>query len=146
MIVIHLLMMVSPIASFAKENAPLRPVAAACSGDCDVCGCSPESRSAGTCCCSRKRQLEARLHGRGQDKPACCREKVPEEKVVVLSCGCPCDDDDDDALGGSDTDTVLISRHSCPSAVPVIALRRPIPPPALVSRRLQPPDPPPKQS
>jgi hypothetical protein len=143
--VIHLLMMASPIVAFASQKkAMARAVAGECSGDCDVCGCSPESRAAGTCCCSRKRRLEASLHRHEEQKPPCCRHEAPEENVVVISCGCPCGGNDSADLCGVDTDETLISRYSYPSAVSLVADRRPIATRVLQSRHLQPPDPPPK--
>src|SRR5450631_3906503 len=91
MVALYLAIIFSPLASFATHSTNAAPVfARECSGDCNLCGCSPESRASNTCCCSKKRQQQARAHEDNKDgTPDCCKKK-PVETKTVIACGCPC--------------------------------------------------------
>jgi hypothetical protein len=105
MTAMYLALVFSPLVSFAMHSPHGDPTAAReCSGDCNICGCSPESRAANTCCCSKKRQQLAHLHDDGEsDEPECCKKESAPQKPVIISCGCPCGSGKESALttGGS---------------------------------------------
>ena len=83
--VIYLTITVSPLAPLALKSPRLaHAITGECSGDCDICGCSAEKRANHTCCCQRKKKLEAR-----HKTPSCC-EKKERTKETVLTCNCPC--------------------------------------------------------
>jgi len=55
----------SPLAPLALNLAPgAIPVNGECSGECDIDGCSPESRSKHTCCCWNKKQQSMKKAGK----------------------------------------------------------------------------------
>lgn len=59
--VIYLVIALSPLAPFAMYSKVVaHAVTGECSGDCDICGCSQESRANHTCCCAKKKQVQAR--------------------------------------------------------------------------------------
>jgi hypothetical protein len=59
--VIYLVIALSPLTPFAMYSPVVaHAVTGECSGDCDICGCSPESRANHTCCCAKKKQMQAR--------------------------------------------------------------------------------------
>ncbi|MDD2851808.1 MAG: hypothetical protein PHY09_07900 [Desulfuromonadaceae bacterium] len=107
---IFMIIVLSPLAPLAMHSKSVIPARAGeCSGDCNICGCSPESRSAGTCCCSKKRAQQARAHKEEEQAvlPDCCKKKPVERKVVIASCGCPCGSGKTAMLTGSAADEVL---------------------------------------
>jgi hypothetical protein len=58
--VIYLVIALSPLAPFAMYSKVVaHAVTGECSGDCDICGCSLESRANHTCCCAKKKQMQA---------------------------------------------------------------------------------------
>ena len=62
--VIYLVIALSPLASLAMHSKIVtHAITGECSGDCDICGCSLESRTNHTCCCAKKNQKQA------SDKP-----------------------------------------------------------------------------
>jgi hypothetical protein len=85
--VIYTLITLSPLAPVALSNAYLaHAITGECSGDCDVCGCSPLERANGTCCCQQKLQLQKKQK---DDLAECCQKKEAGS-VLVLRCQCPC--------------------------------------------------------
>jgi hypothetical protein len=94
LVFLYLLIALAPLAPIALHSkAVAHGVTGECSGDCTICGCSPESRLARTCCCAKKKQSSS-LHltesgsisitskeetGPGQkgagNKGACCKGK-----------------------------------------------------------------------
>jgi len=57
---IYLTIAMSPLATLAMHSKVVaHAVTGECSGDCDICGCSLESRMDHTCCCAKKRQVQA---------------------------------------------------------------------------------------
>lgn len=147
MTALYLAVIFSPLAPFATHSTDATPMAIReCSGDCNLCGCSPESRASNTCCCSKKRQQQAHIHEDAEtDEPECCKKERVEKKTVI-ACGCPCGNGKQDALSASGTSEVLpfhfTEQFSIPhSTTAYFSLIH-----HLTSRHGEPPDPPPKLS
>ena len=145
--IMYMLMVLSPLASLLPPSASIaHAVTVECSGDCNICGCSLESRASNTCCCSKKRQLQAHIHEDDEDcTPDCCKKKSVAKKTV-LACGCPCGNGKQAALSTGGTSEVLPYQFTELFSLPhtdttfTNATRR------LTSRYSAPPDPPPKIS
>ena len=105
--IVYLSIVMSPLSSLALHSKMVaHAVTGECSGDCDVCGCSPESRANHTCCCAKKKQNQANAAGiitgsccspKGaavDHKKACCSkpaQKTGSTKTeTVYKCNCPC--------------------------------------------------------
>lgn len=57
--VLYLMIALSPLAPLVMKSETIaRAVTGECAGDCDLCGCSRESRLSNSCCCSRKRMQQ----------------------------------------------------------------------------------------
>lgn len=57
--VIYGLIALAPLAPVPLHSKTvLHAVTGECVGDCTVCGCSPEARVNGTCCCAQKHKLQ----------------------------------------------------------------------------------------
>jgi hypothetical protein len=148
MAALYLAIIFSPLAAFAIHSPDTAPATVReCSGDCNLCGCSPESRASNTCCCSnKKRQQQAHLHEDDQNsKPDCCKKK-PVEKKTVIACGCPCGKGQQAALSVNGSSELLPYHFTEQLSIPhtdttYINLTR-----RLTSRHGEPPDPPPKLS
>jgi hypothetical protein len=71
MVAIYLMIALSPLSTLAMQSKKVaHAVTGECAGDCDICGCSTESRASHTCCCWKKRQQQsgmANLEGKGCD-------------------------------------------------------------------------------
>lgn len=86
---IYLLIMLMPLASLAMNSkSVVHAVTGECSGDCNICGCSPASRADNTCCCARKKQQQAAA-AQLSDKD-CCSSKKPVAAAGVAKGDC-CD-------------------------------------------------------
>jgi hypothetical protein len=100
---VYILIVMSPLASFAMlSKTVVHAVTGECSGDCDICGCSLESRANHTCCCAKKKQMQARdanLSTRencslkpsnvpATPKGACCAASRPAEPAVAKNDCC----------------------------------------------------------
>ena len=58
---LYMLIVMSSLASLAMlSKTVVHAVTGECSGECDICGCSLESRANNTCCCAKKKQMQAR--------------------------------------------------------------------------------------
>lgn len=147
MTVLYLAIIFSPLASFAMQSTGTAPVVSReCSGDCNLCGCLPESRASNTCCCSKKRQQQAHIHEDGEDgTPDCCKKKHVEKKTVI-ACGCPCGSGKQAALSASGTSEVLPFHFTEQFSIPQTETTYSNPTQQLSSRFGEPPDPPPKHS
>ena len=119
--VIYAVISLTPLAPMTLHaKTVLHAVTGECVGDCAVCGCSPESRANGTCCCAQKRKLQqdralteadssktamATSVAVPTEKRSCCIGKKVEhandereanvkpagnKTTTVLKCGCPC--------------------------------------------------------
>lgn len=144
MTALYLAIVFSPLAPFVTHSTAAAPMAIReCSGDCNLCGCSPESRASSTCCCARKKQQQAHHHEDDEDAADCCK-KDPVKKKTVIACGCPCNNGKQAALAVSGTSEVLpfhfTERISIPHSITSFySLTH-----RLTSRHGEPPDPPPK--
>src|SRR5512133_2006985 len=109
MTALYLAVICGPLASSATQSSGSAPVVMReCTGDCNLCGCSPESRAAKTCCCAKKRQQQALIHDNDeQDVPNCCKKEQREKKETVIACGCPCGSGEQAALSADETSDVL---------------------------------------
>jgi hypothetical protein len=164
--VLYLLTIFSPLASFAMHGSKSTAMAIReCSGDCNLCGCSPESRASQTCCCSKKRAQQAHDHDQDgasdccskmpdqqasthehvdNSTPDCCTKVSAPQKPAIISCGCPCGNGKQPALSISSSSEVLpfhfsgqfTTRHTTTSFFTLTHL--------LTTRHSEPPDPPPK--
>jgi hypothetical protein len=145
MMVIYLVIALSPLTSLAMHSKVVaHAVAGECSGECDICGCSPESRASNTCCCSKKRQQQAHIHEEDQDNtPDCCKKK-PVKKKTIIACGCPCGGEKQSALSVSDSTEVLPFHFTEQFSTPHTETTFTNPDNRLTSRHGDPPDPPPK--
>jgi hypothetical protein len=142
---IYLVISLSPLASLAMHSkAVAHAVTGECSGDCDICGCSPESRASNSCCCSRKRQQQAHIHeDEHNGTPDCCKKKPVDRKTVIV-CGCPCGSGKQVALSVGGTSELLPFHFTEQSGISHTVTTFTIPDRRLTSRHGDPPDPPPK--
>lgn len=145
MTVLYLMIIFSPVASFALHGT--KTAVRQCSGDCNICGCSPQSRSANTCCCAKQRQQEAHAHeDDGDEEFDCCKNDRAEKKTVVIACGCPCDSGKQTALSAPGTSEVLPFQFAERLVIPHTDTLYSPHPQRLTSRHGEPPDPPPQNS
>ena len=84
---IYLTITLSPLASLAMHSKVVAHVVTGeCSGDCDICGCSQESRANHTCCCAKKKQMQvnsAKFSGE-----ECCLAKASTAHASEKDNGC----------------------------------------------------------
>ncbi|HEY4743840.1 MAG TPA: hypothetical protein VIH45_04220 [Desulfuromonadaceae bacterium] len=144
----YLAIVMGPLAPLAMHSKVVaHAVTGECSGDCDICGCSPERRANHTCCCYLKKQREAHAHDECDTRvPDCCKQKRTPKKVTTLSCNCPCNSGKQLAFSGAISTEWLPNQcatHISPTweSSQHHTLHRP-----LTSRYGEPPDPPPKLS
>lgn len=145
--VIYLMISFSPLASLAMHSKMVaHAITGECSGDCTICGCSPESRASNTCCCSKKRKQQAHIHEDEDATPDCCKKEPTEKKTIITSSGRPCRSGKTIVLSGGSTHEILPSYFceltelsSAETIFPCLSLH-------LTSRLLEPPDPPPQQA
>lgn len=144
MTVIYLLITLSPLAPLAMHSKRIaHAVTGHCSGDCDICGCSPERRASRTCCCWVNRLKRAHLHAETDRNPSCCRNKTSREPPQLTRC-CPCDSNKLIGFAGWYQNLHLPSRFDASPSLPHERSHSyPLTGP-LASRHGEPPDPPPK--
>jgi hypothetical protein len=142
---LYLALVISPLASCAMHVPNFADAGGReCSGDCNLCGCSPESRTNHTCCCSMKRKQQAHAHEDDQDgTPDCCKKKLVEKKTVI-ACGCPCGSGKKAALTTGSSSEVLPFHFNESFAIPYSDATFSNPTHRLISRHGEPPDPPPR--
>jgi hypothetical protein len=141
----YLLMVLSPLASLAMHSkAVSHAITGECSGDCDICGCSPENRASNTCCCSKKRRQQAQAYEK-ENTPDCCKKK-PVSKKAVIACGCPCGSGKPAALSASSSSEVLPFQFTEQLRLTHSDTTFANPTHRLTSRHGEPPDPPPRLS
>lgn len=102
--VIYLIISLSPLASLAIYSKSMaHALTNECSGDCNICGCSAESRANRTCCCARKKQQQENVispraiqcstpqpaTAHTDAKRGCCPPSQPEKPVVAKKSCCP---------------------------------------------------------
>ena len=147
--IVYMGITMSPLAPFAMHSKVIaHAVTGECSGDCDICGCSPERRANHTCCCALKKQREQHAHEEGDKEiPECCRKKQDTDKVTILKCNCPCGNSKHAALFGiATTEELLPARGIEHSYSPMEQRLQHNLLPRLASRHSDPPDPPPRLS
>jgi hypothetical protein len=84
--IVYSLIIMSPLAPLALKSPRLaHAVTGECSGNCEICGCSPERRANHTCCCFLKKKHQ---HDH-ENVPECCKYKK-RHKMKMLTCDCPC--------------------------------------------------------
>jgi hypothetical protein len=140
---IYSAMAVSPLAAFAaKSDRSARAVIGECSGDCAVCGCSPERSASHTCCCWQKKLTS---HCNIEDHSAeCGMETEPDTTVPVLS-ACPCGSNKMLPFWGENEYQLLPDQFTAS----LVLLEKPLFSPEqerLISRNCEPPDQPPELS
>jgi hypothetical protein len=138
--VVYVLIIMSPLAPLALSSAVIaHAVSGQCAGDCAICGCSPELSAKHACCCWEKKQHEQE---RERQRRACC-EKDSGGKTV-LSCGCPCGGNK--PLAFLDRDNVEQFPYRFTEEIPALCADAPSSPlpERLLTRKGDPPDPPPK--
>jgi hypothetical protein len=148
MMALYLMAVFSPLASYAMHGSTSVAMGIReCSGDCNLCGCSPESRASNTCCCSKKRTQQAHAHEEDRDGESdCCKKESAPQKPLIISCGCPCGSGKESALTTSSSSEVL-PFHFTEQFTPLHTdttfsnLTQ-----HLTSRLAEPPDPPPQNS
>ena len=145
---VYLAFVFTPLVSSALYLTIAAPTAIhECAGDCDLCGCSPESRASHSCCCAKKRQHLAQAHDDDGDEPAgCCGKKKPVEKKTTLACGFPCGNGKQPPLSIGGTSEVIPCHSTEQCNLQPTETRFPILEQRPTSRRGEPPDPPPKLS
>jgi hypothetical protein len=95
-----MLIVMSPLVSLAMLSKTVAHVVTGeCSGDCDICGCSLESRANHTCCCAKTKQKQANMTGTVAgfcnaqkivavvQKKECCTKKSPPNHVETDATG-----------------------------------------------------------
>ena len=147
MAALYLTIIFSPLGQLAMHSKTVaHAVTGECVGDCDICGCSPQSRANHTCCCAKKKKQLAHVHEEGEDgTPDCCKKK-PLEKKTVIACGCPCGSGKQATLSASSTSEVLPFHFSEQFSLPHTDTTFANPTYRLTSRLGDPPEPPPKLS
>ncbi len=164
LLAVYLLIALTPLMSLAMQSGKGgRMLTGECAGDCNICGCSMESRMNQTCCCARKKSHEQHpeLSQADADEPECCR-KIREESaasdskeshpghddtnrnVTVLKCGCPCDNGKQMFLSGSGFFELLPYNHTHDDQPYAEASHYPSLVRHMNSRHAEPPDPPPR--
>jgi len=143
--VVYLAFVFTPLVSSAMFST-VAPAAVVreCTGDCDLCGCSAESRASHSCCCAKKRQQQAHVHEDDGDETADCCKKKPVEKKSILACGCPCGNGKQIPFSIGGTSEVILCKFSEQFGLQQTLTRFPTLAQQATSRHREPPDPPPK--
>ena len=80
----------SPLATLVVRSKTIASaIAGECSGDCDTCGCSVESRASHSCCCRQKR-AKNQQHAGHEGSDSINHEKKQHDTETTLSCNRPC--------------------------------------------------------
>lgn len=142
--IIYLLIMVSPLATLFPHSAEiLLPVDGECSGDCSLCGCSPERSINRTCCCWQKRLLLCDLPDRVMGANCCGKPSRFADHVVY--CGIPpCGNGRDIPFSDERKFDCLLISGCANLTYPHLETPVPASPLHLIGRNADPPDPPPK--
>jgi hypothetical protein len=87
---IYLTIALSPLAPLAMHSKSVtHAITGECVSDCNICGCSQESRANYTCCCAKKKQMHAGVEKhRESDKKSCCASSKPVKPVVAKNDCC----------------------------------------------------------
>ena len=146
MTALYLAIIFSPLAPFAMPSTNATPLTyRECAGDCNLCGCSPESRATSTCCCI-KREHQAHIHEDDEEGTPDCSKMKPVEKKSVIACGYPCGSGKQAALSTAGAFELLPFLFTEQFSIPPTDTHYSILTQRLTSRHGEPPDPPPKLS
>ncbi len=141
LITIYVVITMSPLAPLAMRSPVIaHAVTGECVGDCDICGCPPEARANHTCCCWRKKLQND--HERESTR-SCCKKKQDTGKPV-LRCGCPCSGKKQSVFWSESKYEHLPYRFSEDMLVIHDDALSSIHQDHLITRYVDPPDPPPK--
>jgi hypothetical protein len=124
MVAIYLLVILAPLAPAALHSSFVaHAMTGKCTGDCSICGCSPERSAARACCCWQKKLAEAKLQHRGNEHQSCpTTARISETKAAGSCCSKSADHDDPaseaavtaQTVSPSDTNTEQIGISTCP--------------------------------
>jgi hypothetical protein len=140
MLALFIMIQLAPCAPlFLKNGHASHHVTRECVGDCNICGCSPESRAAHTCCCWRKKLKEQHNH---ENVPECCKKK--RHNTQMISSNCPCGERKSAPFLYAENTEILPYRFDLAATGQDGKTLSFIYPHRLMSRYGEPPDPPPK--
>jgi len=140
---IYFAISVSSLAPLALGSASAaHATAGECSGNCEIDGCSPESRAAHTCCCWQKKikELEEKKHG------GCCGKKSQQRAKTVLKCNCPCGKGMPLALFNAEKFEQLLCRFTAADVIPLEGQLTFLYHPRMITRSTEPFTPPPEHT
>lgn len=144
LIAIYIVIAIIPLAPLAMRSTTMaHPIRVECSGDCDICGCSHESRASRTCCC-RQNWVKNRQHAGHEDSVSNNSEKKQHDTETTLSCNYPCGSGKLLALWGLEKFEALPYQFSWRITSPLESPLFLNFLPHLSTRCLDPPDPPPR--
>ena len=140
LIVIYLIIAMSPLASFARQNVPPSAELSKSNGNVCHCCCSTKLRANRCCCCQQKSEHEEEREA----FPGCRKSKL-QHTVTEILCNCSGGCDEDVAVVnlskgytlpfafviGPSRVVVTVPLHSSPRFVPVRFSEPPTPPPLL---------------
>jgi hypothetical protein len=139
MIALYTVVVMSPLAPVAMRSAYLaHAFTGKCSGDCKICGCSLERRTAHTCCCWQKK-LREQVH-----QPLHCK-KEDDSRKIMLTCSCPCGGEKQHSMDVSGKFKLLPAQNQDFLSILYANPTLQNPPLIPVARRDEPPDPPPER-
>lgn len=166
---LYLLVILSPLAPLAMHSKHIaHAITGECGGDCSICGCAPERSATRSCCCWQKRLAEAHAvsgatcaSSRPTAAANCCaphKQKAARDQLAASTAGetdpahgarstigvLPCGSGKLVALWGTEQIHHLPSRFSSQAMPPLEGLIVQARPADLISRYIDPPDPPPK--
>lgn len=124
MTAIYLLVSLAPLATAALHSGMIAQVLTAeCTGDCRVCGCSPERSAARACCCWQKKPAGVKALKRTTEYKSCpTATAAANSKATGNCCSKPAQhaDHEDEASCATianstpDKETTTVSISSCP--------------------------------
>ena len=154
-----------PLAMGSKMVA--HAVTGECSGECDIDGCSLESRANHSCCCARKKPGQAVIvkgscctapqpdvakkdccsttvqHQHDEKTPEIGRKAATTRSETVYKCGSPCGNGRFIAIAGAGSSELLPCRYAEKIVPPHKNSHYPILSQSMISRHAEPPEPPP---
>lgn len=86
-ILFTVIVMGPPVMRALQLPALTHAITGECSGDCTICGCSPERSANHTCCCWQKKSQHLQ---HDDDLPDCCKKIHGEEQRALTLLSQPC--------------------------------------------------------
>ena len=143
---VYAVIIMSQLAPFAMHSPTVaHAVTGECSGDCRICGCSPEHSANHTCCCWLKKQKDEEQKHEAE-APAFCKKKRAAKATVTITCGCPCGSGKQLAIAGFGGSELVPFQFDGFVVKPYIITRDLPRVRRLTDRHCDPTDPPPKLS